>query len=319
MGILYLMSEGTKVSKDGPRLSVERDGKLVGRMPLRMVDGVVIGCHAHVTTPVIFTLLEQKIPIIYADDRGNPIGHIQNTTQSPQRLFRQLDMFRDEATSLELSKEVVAEKIGNQFNLLKQYGKTKKSDELNALAQVVKRQSDQALGAETLDELRGIEGMASRVYFNAFGLILDQGQWEWKARSRKPGKDPVNALLNYGYAFLEREVRVAALVCGLDVRIGFLHANDGRKDSLVFDLMELFRQPVTDRLVLSLFNLKVMKQDDFERSKDDCRLTDEGRLMWCTRYEEYMLREYKEYGGKTSRDMILDRVRRFATHIDRRK
>ena len=145
-------------------------------------------------------------------------------------------------------------------------------------------------------------------------LILDQTLWEWKGRSQHPGKDPVNALLNFGYAFLEREVRVSALMCGLDLRIGFFHANDGRKDALVFDLMEMFRQPVIDRLVLSLFNLKVMKPDDFERSKEECRLTDEARLTWCTRYGEY-----KEYGGKSPRDMILDRVRRFSTCIDRRK
>ena len=125
--------------------------------------------------------------------------------------------------------------------------------------------------------------------------------------------------MNYGYAFLEREVRIAALMCGLDVRIGFFHANDGRKDALVFDLMELFRQPVVDRLVLSLLNLKVLKPDDFDRSKDDCRLTDSARLLWCSRYEEYMLKVYKEYGERSSRDMILERVRKFATRLDNRR
>ena len=319
MGVLYLLSEGTRVSKEGPRLAVEKDGKLVGRLPLRSVDGIVIGCHAQITTQTIFTLLDQKIPVVYIDDRGNIVGHIQNTNQSPQRLFRQLNLFTDAASSLELSCELVGEKINNQVNLLKQYAKTKKSEELNALAQKVRRYAERSTKAATLDELRGLEGMASRYFFDAFELILDQTLWEWKGRSQHPGKDPVNALLNFGYAFLEREVRVSALMCGLDLRIGFFHANDGRKDALVFDLMEMFRQPVIDRLVLSLFNLKVMKPDDFERSKEECRLTDEARLTWCTRYEEYMLREYKEYGGKSPRDMILDRVRRFSTCIDRRK
>lgn len=319
MGVLYLLSEGSRVSKEGPRLAIEKDGNLVGRLPIRSVDGIVLGRNAQITTQTVFSMLEQKIPIVYIDDHGNIVGHIQNTNQSPQRLFRQLSIFRDAADSFELSKEIIIEKINNQSNLLKQYAKTKKSEELNALAQKVKCYAERAEKVSTPDELRGMEGMASKNYFNGFSMILDQELWAWKGRSQHPGKDPVNALLNYGYAFLEREVRVAALMNGLDLRIGFLHANDGRKDALVFDLMELFRQPVIDRLVLSLCNLRVMKPDHFERSKTDCRLTEAGRLLWCNRYEEYMLKEYKEYGGKTPREMILDRIRRFATHIDRRK
>lgn len=319
MGALYLLSEGSRVSKDGPRLVVEKDDKLIGRLSLRSIDGIVVGRNAQITTQTVFAMLDQKIPIVYVDDRGNIVGHIQNTNQSAPRLLRRLNLFQDAATSLELSREIVVEKINNQFNLLRQYAKTKRSDELNTLAQKVKRYAERAGEAATLDELRGSEGMAARNYFNAFTLILDQSMWTWKARSQHPGKDPVNAMLNYGYAFLEREVRVAALMCGLDVRIGFFHSGDGRKDALVFDLMELFRQPVIDRLVLSLLNLRVLKPDDFERSKDDCRLTESARLLWCSRYEEYMLKVYKEYGERSSRDMILERVRRFATHFDSRR
>ena len=70
---------------------------------------------------------------------------------------------------------------------------------------------------------------------------------------------------------------MAILMCGMDSRIGFFHANNGRKHSLVFDLMELFRQPVIDRLVLTLANQRSIKPDDFIKSKDDCRLTDSAR------------------------------------------
>ena len=185
--------------------------------------------------------------------------------------------------------------------------------------QKLKLYSDKVGGAKAIDELRGIEGSASRKYFDAFPDILDQSLWNWKGRSQHPGKDPINALLNYGYAFLDREVRVAILMCGMDSRIGFFHANDGRKHSLVFDLMELFRQPVIDPLVLTLANQRSIKPDDFIKSKDECRLTDSARLAWYSRYEEYMLRPYKEYGERNSREMILDRVRKFSTRLDYKK
>lgn len=86
---------------------------------------------------------------------------------------------------------------------------------------------------------------------------------------------------NYGYAFLEREVRLAIIGAQLDARIGFLHTNNGRKDSLVFDLMEPFRQSVIDRLVLKSINLGQFKVDDFadeiKEQADYYAHTEEGK------------------------------------------
>ena len=95
--------------------------------------------------------------------------------------------------------------------------------------QKLKLYSDKVGGAKAIDELRGIEGSASRKYFDAFPDILDQSLW----------------------------------------------------NSLVFDLMELFRQPVIDRPVLTLANQRSIKPDDFIKSKDECRLTDSARLAIC--------------------------------------
>lgn len=118
--------------------------------------------------------------------------------------------------------------------------------------------------------------------------------------------------MNFGYAFLEREVRIAIISQGLDPRIGFLHSNNDRKDSLVFDLMELFRQPVIDRLVLTLLWLQTYKPHDFDKgSEDECRLSDEARNIWYQRYEDYMEKAYQEYDGLTPRQLIQKRIEAF--------
>lgn len=317
MGVLYLLSEGSSARKDGSRIVIEKDKKLIGRMAMRSIDGVVISKNAHVSTHVIFGLIENKVPIIYIDDYDRIVGHIQNTNQSVNRLMRQINIFQDKA--VELSKEIIAEKINNQYNLLKQYAKSRKVEDINTAAQKLKKTLEKLNNAENVQEILGIEGMASKCYFNTFPFILDQATWNWKGRSQHPGKDPINALLNYGYAFLEREVRIAVLLSGMDARIGFYHSNDGRKDSLVFDLMELFRQPIIDRFILTLANVKSFQPKDFEITKEDCRLNDEARFSWYSRYEEYITKPYKEYNNKNSREMIIDRVRKFATYIDNKK
>lgn len=316
MGVLYLLSAGSSARKDGPRIVVEKNSEVIGRLPIRSIEGVVVSRNAAVSTQTIFELMEWRVPIFYIDGHGKIIGHFVNEKQSAARLFRQLEIFCDPARQLELSREVVAEKIANQRDLLKRYEKTVDAEKIDKHAKKLKQTSDKLNDMQTLDELRGAEGLASKLYFATFSDLLDQ-KWKWKERSQNPARDPVNALLNYGYAFLEREVRIAVALASMDARIGFFHANDGRKDSLIFDLMEFFRQPVIDRFVLSLLNKKMIQPENFTSTPEECRLTNDGRIVFCTRYEEYMAKKYREYGDRTSRDVINERIKKFSDYLKR--
>lgn len=317
MGTLYLMSEGSTARKSGPRIAVEKDGEVIGRLPVRSIDGVVIGRRAQISTQAIFELLELGIPIVYIDDYGRIVGNLCNAKQTAARLLRQFEVFGDAERQIILVRDIIGEKIANQQNLLKQYAKTRDAEKISAKIKRLKIQGDKINTLSGLDELRGAEGMASKIYFSAFPELIDLTRWSWKGRSQHPATDSVNALLNYGYAFLEREVRIAIALAGLEARLGFFHSNDGRKDSLVFDLMEYFRQPVIDRFVLSLINRKMISPEDFDKTREECRLKFEAQKVWCTRYEEYMLKKYREYGDKTPRDMIFERVKTFAECLRR--
>ena len=317
MGVLYLLSAGSSAHKAEPRIVVEKNSEVVGRLPIRSIDGIVVGRNAQLSTQTIFELMELRVPIFYIDSRGKIIGHFVYERQSATRLLRQLEIFRDPPRQLELSREIISEKISNQRALLKRYEKTIAADKLERTIKKLKQTADKLSSLQSLEEIRGAEGVAAKIYFATFTELLDQTRWKWKERSQHPAKDPVNSLLNYGYAFLEREVRIAVALAGMDARIGFFHANDGRKDSLIFDMMEFFRQPVVDRLALNLLNKKMLQPENFSVTEDECRLTDEGRLIFCNRYEEYMAKEYREYGGKTSRDVIVERVKKFSEYLNR--
>ena len=73
--------------------------------------------------------------------------------------------------------------------------------------------------------------------------------------------DPINALLNYGYAILESTVKKDINAIGLDVSIGYLHEIAPSKHPLVYDLQELFRY-VVDYSVIELLETK-LKISDF--------------------------------------------------------
>ena len=315
MSVLYLLSANSSARKDGGRILIEKGGAKIGSIPARTLDCLIVNEDSQITTSALFYLMEHDIPIFFIDWSGKIKGRLTKDATSIRQLFQQLEYFQDEKKRLSLVQEVVVEKIGNQQRILQQYASSQKNAKLEDAARTLKTYASKTSHLSDEEQLRGMEGIASRCYFSAFSLLFDQQKWKWKGRSQHPAKDPVNALLNYGYAFLEREVRIGLMAVSLDARIGFFHANNGRKDSLVYDLMEFFRQPVIDRFVLSLLNRKTLKPKHFSDGKDGIHLSEEARFLWCARYEAYMEKIYRDYGGKTSRQMIHERIRQFNEHL----
>jgi hypothetical protein len=84
--------------------------------------------------------------------------------------------------------------------------------------------------------------------------------------------NPPNAILNYLYAVLEAEARLACLAVGLDPGLGVLHADQKSRDSLALDVMEAVR-PEVDVYVLELLSTSVFRADDFHETRQGvCRL-----------------------------------------------
>ena len=88
-------------------------------------------------------------------------------------------------------------------------------------------------------------------------------------RSRRPPTDPINALLSFGYTLLYNNVLSFILVEGLNPYLGSLHRSERKETHLAFDLMEAFRSPVVDSMILRLVNQRIIKLEDFQPSAKD--------------------------------------------------
>ena len=124
----------------------------------------------------------------------------------------------------------------------------------------------------------GIEGMASHEYWQGFRYVIDD-DLNFFNRSGKGAKDIVNSMLNYSYAILASEVLKSLHMSGLDPYAGFLHADLYGRTSLVFDVMEEFRQQIVDKSVLKLINLGQIQKDDFELKDDFVFINEECRKL----------------------------------------
>jgi hypothetical protein len=84
--------------------------------------------------------------------------------------------------------------------------------------------------------------------------------------------NPMNAILNYLYAILESESRLAIAAMGLDPGMGFLHTDNDRRDSLACDLMEVVR-PNVDAFLFDWVSRAPFKREwFFEQRNGNARL-----------------------------------------------
>ncbi len=117
--------------------------------------------------------------------------------------------------------------------------------------------------ASSIASLRGIEGSAARAYFSFLRLAVHP-EMRFGKRARRPPPDPANALFSLGYALLNAALMSALEIVGLDPYIGFFHAEKYGRPALALDLVEEFRAPIVDSLVLTLINKRMIGREDFE-------------------------------------------------------
>ncbi len=148
------------------------------------------------------------------------------------------------------------------------------------------------VGSRSIENLKstlmGQEGHGAKAYFSILRRALNK-RLQFEARSRRPPKDPVNALLSLGYSLLTANFITAAEIVGLDPYCGFFHglAAYGRP-ALALDLMEEFRPIIVDSIVLTLVNKRMLSATDFEPARGTDRpgvyLTRRGLRIFFEQY-----------------------------------
>lgn len=311
MTTLYVTEPYSVIKKDGDTLVIhvpadeaqQRPAKKVS-VPLIKVEEVVILGDSTLTPQAMAALLDQKTVISFLTAFGQFRGRVvpAETRNSLLRLA-QLRAHDDPQRVFTLAKQFVLGKIHNARTLLLRANRRVEGEEVAAAAESLREIEKQVEGLESdgappaepgkpqagtaWGSLQGLEGAAAARYFSVFGHLLraDSGL-SFETRSRRPPRDPVNALLSYAYTLLLHQAMAALQVAGLDPYIGFLHSTQYSKPALALDLMEEFRPIVADSVVLTLINNRVLGEEDFIEEFGAWRLKDGPRRTFLQKFEE---------------------------------
>ncbi|MFO8072417.1 MAG: CRISPR-associated endonuclease Cas1 [Polyangia bacterium] len=317
MRSLYVVEQGARVVREGERIRV-----LVGAVrmeavrPEDLAQCVVLG-NVGITTPAVRSLLAGGADVVFLTRGGRFLGRLSGGLSRNVLLRReQYRALADPARALELASSVVAAKIENQRRLLRRYQARRKDDLIAGALVSLRRFGARVAAANSLDELRGLEGGAAAAYFGCWKQLVTAEGITFEKRMRRPPPDPVNVLLSFGYTLLGNLLHSHVEAAGLDPYLGALHEPRYGRPSLVLDVIEELRPVVVDTAALRAINTRSITPRDFTDLREE-RDTVEAR--W--EREDYTEDAEDERSEKRPRrDLLFSRagVKKWLAAFERR-
>jgi CRISPR-associated protein Cas1 len=291
MQSLYVSQQGCQLKLRQHTLLVEQKQTVLNRVQLPLVEQVLVFGRCQVTTSVLQACLQRDIPLAYLSQMGRCYGRLMPTEAvKPQVLTAQLGL--SEEQRLGVAQGLVAAKLHNSRVILQRQGRRRM---VPALADAIAALADLMSGvmtATSIPQLLGLEGAGAATYFGVFGACIDHEGFTFTGRSRRPPLDPVNALLSFGYQVLWNHLLLAIEMQRLSPYWACLHQGSDRHPALASDLLEPFRAPLIDSVVLYLINRAMVDpKADFEWNGTACYLNHSGRRQFLQAFVQRMHEE----------------------------
>ena len=306
MAAVYIREQGVMVTKQGECIAVVKGAHRLMERPIIGIDALAVFGNVQISSQAIALLLEHGIDISFFTYSGKYLGHVSaDTSKNIFLRMSQYDLYMENEKRMAMARIIVEAKIKNQLSIIKS---RRWESDFDWRADVAEIEKNLKKLPEKKDGngIRGIEGICSNIYFHSYAQMFSC-DFKFEKRSRRPPRNPINVILSLAYTLLTKEVINALEAESFETSLGFLHGIRYGRKSLALDMVEEFRQPAADRLVLKVFNKRMLTECDFDVPEEGVvNLTEEGFKRFCTAYERWMNGMDTNSGEKSFRSRIRE-------------
>ena len=261
---VHILQHGCLLTCDDEFLILKKRKKEIWRR--RLTESIAIfiqGWGNSITTALQIALSRHQIPLFLLTMTGDIAAMVEPPVNNDKNHLRiRQAMAQTDPNMISAGLAILAAKTGNQSALLKYFAKYRKkttpllADKLRRAAENITRCAESIRSLEpSMTTIRwvamGLEGRGAAIYWNHIAMLLPENMG-FTCRVTKGADDIINQCFNYTYSLLYSEVWRAVYGRGLDPCFGIMHSSKRDKGSLVFDIIEEFRVPFCDRLIVSL-------------------------------------------------------------------
>ncbi len=306
--VIYLYKSGQLLCKDYSLILKDKK-EYVTYIPIEQIDTLICFGEITLNKRTLSLLNKHQVVIIFYNYYGQYIGRF-----SPKKFYdgkvlvNQIKMYEDEIQKNKIAQIMIKASLKNCQAVLKYY--KKKGFDLNNYIFDIDKIISQCT-SKNIDILLLLEAKARKIYYKCFDVILEKESYHFIQRTKNPPQNEINALLSYGYSLLYANYLSVIDRSRLYSQVSFIHSLTKCSESLQFDLADIMKPVLVDRLVLSLCRHKLIKDEYFDYNQDRCYLNKEGVKFFIEKYENYLLKtikinnKYYSYRNIISREVHL--------------
>ena len=290
---LYLLSENNYIHVDNDDILITNENGQNTRIPPSLIENIVVFGNNTISSFLLRFCSKHNIGLSYVSEYGKLYGRFSGEFNRCIVLRKkQYDLYQTNK-SFSFSKSIILAKAVNSKNNLLQCVKDatdeNKKDALIVAANTISSFKEMLLNCQTDEELLGIEGKISQIYFSHFDSMLKTKDEKmlFIERSRRPPENFCNCLLSFLYTLYTNDITSALESAGLDSYLGYNHKLHPGRQSLSLDVLEEFRAVIIDRFVITIINRKQITPKDFSNKEHVISLSEEGRKKLLKLWEDY--------------------------------
>ena len=300
---LVISTPGCYIGASYKNIVVRQQNKIINKGSASLRHITVIGKGISLSSNALMFCMSHKIPIDFFDGKGKQYASVLTPQFIDDTLWsKQIQLPLPK--KVKLASLIITGKMKNQLNLIKYYYKYHKDVlgnpfkqkyvesvlKIEALLEKIKQSI--AIDDKYASALMAIESQGALAYWSYVRTLLADDNIGFVRREHQGATDLLNSMLNYGYAILYSRVWKTILAAKLNPSIGILHARQNGKPTLVFDVVEIFRPQMVDRVAISLIQKKVpLKMHDGLLNESTKRTLIRSILERLNRYELYRKEE----------------------------
>lgn len=294
LNTLYVMTQGAYLTLDHETVKVEVEGKIQLQVPMHHLGAIFTVGNVMMSPFLMHHCTQNGKSVVFLDMNGHFLARVVGKTTGNVLLRQaQYEIVRDAQKTASIAKNIVAAKIQNSRQILLRAARETENTEIESglrhAAEALSHAIHELKKSSNIDEIRGFEGASANAYFQVIDMMVKENRdtFVMTRRTRRPPRDPMNALLSFLYTLLLNDCISAIEGVGMDPQMGFLHALRPGRPSLGLDLMEELRSVLADRLALTLVNLRQIAENDFEEGAGGAvYLNETGRKTVVVAYQK---------------------------------
>ncbi|NET88973.1 MAG: CRISPR-associated endonuclease Cas1 [Kamptonema sp. SIO1D9] len=263
MSTLYITKPNTTLNVSDKYFQIHQQNQLQAEIPIHQVSQIIIFSPNQISPQATRIALSEQKPILYISQQGYLLVHL-NDFQPPlsKTLIQQKKRSRNQTFSHLLAETLIRAKLHNKRTLLRRLNHSHSTQLATEAIKTLALLLEHLPSVNSHKALWFYHNKANNLYYPALGSLLPE-VFQFHQRQDTPPLDYINTLLNLGYALLSQNLFTFIREVGLNPHWGHFHLNCINHTPLVCDLMEQFRAPIVEDLVINLVNSQLLTCDDF--------------------------------------------------------